>query len=257
MNGRALGIGLVASLALNLFIGGGLIGAYIQHVRQPPPPPPSPASAPAPVAVETPAPAPAPAPPRPAVKAPSPQPAPAPVTEPVPAPIQAPPPGQPGQPGGNPLLRAGDDLPPQIRGPYRAALRDAAEASRPKLAAARRARNEVARLMAQPNFDPAALTAALDRAREAEVDARSDVEAAMVKFAAGMTLQQRRILANGLRENPQGGRGGPTGPGGPQGFGQGPGRDAGPGRGGPGGQGPGARSGRGGPPPTPQDGAAG
>ena len=238
MSNRPLWFGLAVSLALNLFIGGAVIGALVQHARQPPPPPPP--SEPAPVAV-APAPAPAPAPVPVATKNPAPAPTPEPVAvQPSPPPVMAPglggpppgQPGQPGQPGGNPLLRAGDELPPQIRGPYRAALRDAAEASRPKLAEARRARNEVARLMGAPNFDPAAVTAALDRARASEADARSDVEGAMVKFASAMTLPQRRILAAGLREEQPQGRGGGQpggrGPFGPQGRG-----GRGPGRGGP------------------------
>ncbi len=244
MSGRAIWIGLAVSLALNLFIGGALIGALVQHARQPAPPPPPRAEV---VEIPSPAPAVAPAPtpaPVPIRAAPSPAAVPAPVRTVEPSPTPVGPPPQPGpQPGGgNPLLRAGDNLPPQIRGPYRAALRDAAEESKVKLAAARRAHMEVARLMAQPNFDPAALTAALDRARAAEADARSDVEGAMVRFASGMSLPERRLLANGLRENQQGGRPGANGPPGPQGFGQG----FGPGRGGPAGSGRGDRGGRGG-----------
>ncbi|MEI7932039.1 MAG: periplasmic heavy metal sensor [Alphaproteobacteria bacterium] len=212
MSGRLPWVGLGLSVALNLFIGGAVIGVLIENSRAPTPPPvieapaPPPAPAPAPVAAT--------APPKAApIRAKAPAPAPAPeAAPPPPEPVQAaaPAPGRAGSTPpagpGNPLLRAGDKLPPKVRGPYREALREATKASQPKLAAARRARMEVSRLMGARNFDPQAVIAALERARNAEVDARADVEIAMVTFAQTLAPPERRLLAQGLQEGP--GRGG-------------------------------------------------
>ncbi len=219
MNGRLPWIGLGLSVALNLFIGGAVIGVLVQNARAPATPAakgiadqfapasvgatPAPATAPAPVTLE-------------------------PASPPPPEPVlaQAPAPGRggvtpPNQPG-NPLLRAGDMLPLKVRGPYREALREATRASQPKLTAARRARQDVSRLMGARNFDPQAVIAALERARNFEVEARADVEMAMVMFAQTMAPPERRLLAQGLQEGP--GRGGQDPARGGRGPGPGPGR---------------------------------
>jgi uncharacterized membrane protein len=226
MRGRVLWIGLAISLALNLFIGGTVAGVLLQRAR-------APEAAPSPLPAVEPAP-PALAPVQvsePKVKAVAPKPATAPIQDltlklppaepgpPQPIAAQIPAASAPPRPqsAGNPLLRAGDKLPPQIRGPYRQSLREATEASQAKLQESRRARMEVARLMGAPNFNPDALAAALERSRQAELEARAEVEMAMVRFASTMNVRERRVLSEALREppgGPQAGRGGPGRPGG-------------------------------------------
>lgn len=123
-------------------------------------------------------------------------------------------------PGGNPLIRAGDQLPPEQRAAYRARMRLAAAAAQPHAREAREARVEAARLFAEPEFDKVAATQALDRARTAELGVRQALEGAVVDFAAGLDTPERRLIADGLRRPAQGrpgGRGGRRGGFGPEG----------------------------------------
>ena len=131
-------------------------------------------------------------------------------------------------PGGNPMMRAGDRLPEGPREAYRLRLREQSQATQPLLREAREARMDAARALAADKFDAAAVTAAFARARTADLQARERLEASVVQFAAGLSTDERRALAQGLRQPPRGGRGGPDGRGGPGGR-RGP-----PGMGGPG-----------------------
>jgi uncharacterized membrane protein len=137
---------------------------------------------------------------------------------------------------GNPMMRAGDGLPPDQREAYRMRMRQAGLANQPLLAANRAARDKVADAFSAPTFDADAATRALAASRDAENTARAQLENAVVEFAKGLTLDQRKVLAEGLRQPPQGGRGGRGGRrgGGMGGFGRG---DFGPGGPGPSGDG--------------------
>ena len=108
---------------------------------------------------------------------------------------------------GNPLMRAGDHLEPAHREAFRARLRAEGQASRPVFEEGRSARREAAQIFAQQQFDPQAASAALARARQAEFTARERLDAAVIDFAAGLPQEQRRLLAEGLRQPPRGGRG--------------------------------------------------
>jgi uncharacterized membrane protein len=108
-------------------------------------------------------------------------------------------------------------------------MRQAALANQPLLAANRAARDKVADAFSAPNFDAAAAESALAASRESENTARTQLENAVVEFAKGLNADQRKILAEGLRQPPPGGRGGRGG------FGHGGRRGGGMGGPGPGG----------------------
>ncbi|KQN06494.1 periplasmic heavy metal sensor [Sphingomonas sp. Leaf25] len=97
------------------------------------------------------------------------------------------------------LRDAGNALSTAQQPRFRAMLRQARSANRPLLDRARRARADAAAaLVAQP-FDQAALAAALDRARVADLTLRQAREAAIIRFAATLSPDDRAALAAGLR----------------------------------------------------------
>lgn len=96
------------------------------------------------------------------------------------------------------LRFAADALPPAQRNAFRAGLRDARRAAAEDVQAARAGRVELARLMAAPQFDRAAVDAALARTRSADVALRARVEASVADFAASLAPQERAVFAHGL-----------------------------------------------------------
>jgi uncharacterized membrane protein len=134
-------------------------------------------------------------------------------------------------PAGNPLMRAADRLPPDVRQAYVQRLRAEGAATQPLLQQARAARIEAAQVFAQPTFDAAAAAAALARSRAAETAAREKLETAVVDFAAGLPADQRRQLGAAIRQPPRGGPGRRGGGGGRPGGGMGPPPFQGPGPG--------------------------
>jgi uncharacterized membrane protein len=113
---------------------------------------------------------------------------------------------------GNPLMRAGDGLPPDEREAYRMRMRQSAMANQALLAADRAARDRAVIAFSAPNFDPQAATTALAASRDAEVAARTQLETTVVDFAKTLDPDDRRALAQGLKQGP--GRGGRAGFGG-------------------------------------------
>ncbi|WP_377295807.1 periplasmic heavy metal sensor [Rhizobium sp. SGZ-381] len=110
--------------------------------------------------------------------------------------------------GAAPLTRmplAGEQLPSDVRGDFQKALSDARREVRSTVQEARQARVEAAALMGKPVLDAQALSDALERARDAEMAVRAATEKRAVDFAAGLTLDERRRLADGLvqREAPR------------------------------------------------------
>lgn len=99
------------------------------------------------------------------------------------------------------LRAAGDELSAAQQPRFRTLLQDTRKAGRPLLRQARQARAEAAAaLVAQP-FDQAALAQALARARAADLALRQQREEAVARFAATLSLEDRRTLAAGLRTN--------------------------------------------------------
>lgn len=97
----------------------------------------------------------------------------------------------------------GRRLSPEGREVFRETLRDLAPETAPLAAEGRRNRREAAELMAAPTLDAAALGAALDRARAADVKLRGKLEGAVVDAAARLTPGDRAVLSENLRRRAQ------------------------------------------------------
>lgn len=129
-------------------------------------------------------------------------------------------PGPPPQPGPPRLLALGEALTPAQRAAWQATIRQTAETGAPKLLRARQMRHDAWQaLTTDPVNLPAALTA-LDQARTLEFQARSEMDRAVVGFAATLPVEERRKLGAAIekaRRHPpmhggwSGGRPGPDG----------------------------------------------
>ena len=98
---------------------------------------------------------------------------------------------------------AGMGLPLPDRERFRQLMARTIRENRSLQITARQNRQAAARLFVQPDFDHAAVDAALDAARAADLEFRTKLEATATDFAAGLPIDEREILAEGL------GRGGP------------------------------------------------
>ncbi|TGQ65080.1 MAG: periplasmic heavy metal sensor [Mesorhizobium sp.] len=96
------------------------------------------------------------------------------------------------------LESAGGQLPAQDRKAFRKALRQVRMDSRQTILDGQQARQEAADLLQKPVVDTVALSAALERARSADVTVRTRLEQAIVDFAANTSPQNRRALAAAL-----------------------------------------------------------
>lgn len=110
-----------------------------------------------------------------------------------------------GERGG--MLTAFRNIPEDRRTEIRRTLRGDVEAARPALEAARAARRKVARLIAAPDYDPAAVAAAMAEARDAEGRARALVDEGLAKRLAQLTPDERRIFSTVMDRGPRGDRG--------------------------------------------------
>lgn len=115
-----------------------------------------------------------------------------------------------GERGG--MLTAFRNIPEDRRMEIRRTLRGDVEAARPALEAARAARRKVAQLIAAPDYDPAAVAAAMAEARGADGRARALVDDGMAKRLAQLTPEERKIFSTVMDRGPRGDRGpGPRG----------------------------------------------
>lgn len=96
------------------------------------------------------------------------------------------------------LESAGRQLPDQDRKAFREALRQVRVQSRQIILDGQQARQEAADLLHQPVMDEAAVSAALERARNADATVRTRLEQAIVDFAANTSLENRSVLAQAL-----------------------------------------------------------
>lgn len=103
------------------------------------------------------------------------------------------------------LEAAGGRLPDQQRMLFRKALREVRRESRDIILDGQQARREAADLLRQPVLDTAALSAALERARNADITLRTRLEQRITEFAAAGSAEARAVLADGLarRAGPQ------------------------------------------------------
>ncbi|MFC3327397.1 periplasmic heavy metal sensor [Mesorhizobium cantuariense] len=96
------------------------------------------------------------------------------------------------------LESAGRQLPDQDRKAFREALRQVRVQSRQIILDGQQARQQAADLLQQPVMDKAAVSAALERARNADVTVRTRLEQAIVDFAASTSPENRSVLAQAL-----------------------------------------------------------
>ncbi|MGX7876566.1 periplasmic heavy metal sensor [Mesorhizobium sp. ORM6] len=96
------------------------------------------------------------------------------------------------------LEAAGGRLPDQERMLFRKALREVRRESRDIILGGQQARREAADLLRQPVLDTSALSAALERARNADVTVRTRLEQRIIEFAAAGSAEDRGVLAEGL-----------------------------------------------------------
>jgi uncharacterized membrane protein len=96
------------------------------------------------------------------------------------------------------LRQAAMNLSPKYRRELRRTLIETLEGLQPQIAEARAMRLEASRLLDEPKLDQAALQAALDKARDADMTIRTRLESAVVLFAASLPESERSALAQGL-----------------------------------------------------------
>ncbi len=106
-----------------------------------------------------------------------------------------------GQRGGG-LMAAAARLDPTDQEVFRSLLQDEMQREGPTQLDARMARREVVALMRAPTFDRAAAGAALDRARNDDMEVRRAIENTVLDFAAKLDPQGRTTLADGLGRGP-------------------------------------------------------
>lgn len=131
---------------------------------------------------------------------------------------------------GNPMMRLGEQLPPDKQEAFRLAMRKSMEANRANAEASRTARDKLIEVFSAETFDAAAATQALAAVRDAETAGRTSMESTMVEFAKGLNPQERKALAQNLGRpfGGPGGRGGRRGMRGGMGPGPGGMHDRGP-----------------------------
>lgn len=98
-----------------------------------------------------------------------------------------------------PLWRAADELPPLKRRAFRQMFRKAGADTRELIRQSRAIRREAIAAMEGPNYDATSAIAKMNRARQLDGQARSQVEAKILEFSATLTTEERELLAQGLR----------------------------------------------------------
>ena len=115
-------------------------------------------------------------------------------------------------------MRVSESLSDDQAKALRQAIHDTVRQQMPALRQARADRAEAARLFVQPQFDANAINAKLDQARASDMALRANLEHRMIQFAAGLPLDQRKKMAEALKDGPF-----RQGPPHPPGMGRGPG----------------------------------
>jgi len=91
-----------------------------------------------------------------------------------------------------------EQLPSGQRKALRAALNEARKEEHQTILDAQQAKVDAASILGQPTLDAAALSAALARARNADVGLRAKLEQRAVDFAATLSYDERRALAESM-----------------------------------------------------------
>jgi uncharacterized membrane protein len=100
---------------------------------------------------------------------------------------------------GQPTQEPAGRLSPEHRQAFQAALRTANRSVKDRNDDAHEQRRLAATLLAQPQFDPAAVNAALERARSDDFAVRAQLEQAVVAFAVNLSAQERASLSESLK----------------------------------------------------------
>ena len=101
-------------------------------------------------------------------------------------------------------LAAAEAFDPADRQAFQEMMQREAREGRPRIEAIRAARREARRAMAEPNFDPAVVQAALERAHAEQFALRREVDAAVLQFAARLDPQERAALGEAMRRPTRG-----------------------------------------------------
>ncbi|MFT4066446.1 periplasmic heavy metal sensor [Paraburkholderia sp.] len=101
------------------------------------------------------------------------------------------------------LRFAAQPLPPERQQAFIDGLKNARREGRQYAREGREGRREVLRLLAAPQFDRAALDAALARTRSADSNLRAMVEASVADFAATLSPAERVEFADSLKQRGQ------------------------------------------------------
>jgi uncharacterized membrane protein len=99
-------------------------------------------------------------------------------------------------------MRVAESLPAPQGQKLRKTIHDTVRQDLPALRQARAARAEAARLFVQPQFDANAINTRLDQARLSDMTLRANLEHAMIQFAAGLPQDQRKKMAEALKDGP-------------------------------------------------------
>ncbi len=108
-----------------------------------------------------------------------------------------------------PMMTIAESFDPAVRDRVRETMRASALAARPDFEAAREARRSAVEMAGAETFDPAAVSALLDRSRDAELRGRERLERDMITLLGSLDPDDRAALAPALaRSGGSGGRGG-------------------------------------------------
>ena len=105
---------------------------------------------------------------------------------------------RPGMINAGSLRVAGAELPRNERRAFRSALHEARQSMMPTIKDGRKAREQAASLLGQPQLDQVALRAALARIRADDLTVRAGVEERAIVFAATLPPSDRARLAQAL-----------------------------------------------------------
>lgn len=101
------------------------------------------------------------------------------------------------------LRYAAEALSPERQREFTDGIKLARREARPSVRAARDDRLDVLRLLGAAQFDRAAIEAALNRTRDADIAVRTSVEQSVLDFAASLTPDERLKFVEGLERRGQ------------------------------------------------------
>ena len=96
------------------------------------------------------------------------------------------------------LPLAAEYLPTTQRNAFQRALAETRRTLKQTMLESHQAKVMAASLLEQPQLDQAALSSALEKARQTDIAVRAAVEQRAVEFAMTLPVEQRRLLAEGL-----------------------------------------------------------